>query len=176
MITPVTARADYFETIGPFTLPSRCSINTRAVYLKLDTKPPCARPPSPPPQTAATRDLHGGGSQLETAGRPGHSKFQVPSGLGCLQAASYSMALAVQCCGQKFGTRRNSLSNSPCRLGRAPGRPIYSARTNKPFQCSDGRDSPQRRRAAARVEQGDFFFFGKVCCLLAAQGLLFIGM
>ena len=27
---------------------------------------------------------------------------------------------------------------------------------NKPFQCSDGRNSPQRRRSAARVEQGDF--------------------
>ena len=30
---------------------------------------------------------------------------------------------------------------------------------NKPFQCSYGRNSPQRRRSAARVEQGDLFKF-----------------
>ena len=59
--------------------------------------------------------------------------------------------------------RRNSLSNSPCPLGRARGRGRYNllarAIKNKPFQCSNGRDSPQRRRTAARVEQGDFFKF-----------------
>ena len=32
---------------------------------------------------------------------------------------------------------------------------LWRAINNKPFQCSDGRDSPQRRRTAARVEQGD---------------------
>ena len=56
---------------------------------------------------------------------------------------------------------RNSLSNSPCPLGRARGRGRYillaRAIKNKPFQCSDGCDSQQRRRTAARVEQGDLF-------------------
>ena len=54
---------------------------------------------------------------------------------------------------------RNSLNNSPCPLGRARGRGLYNlparAINNKSFQCSDGRDSPQLRRSAARVEQGD---------------------
>ena len=51
--------------------------------------------------------------------------------------------------------QRNSLSNSPCPLGRARGRGRYNllarAINNKPFQCSDGRNSLQRRRTAARV-------------------------
>ena len=42
--------------------------------------------------------------------------------------------------------------------GRARGRGRYTllarAIKNKPFQCSDGRDSPQRRHTAARVERG----------------------
>ena len=68
---------------------------------------------------------------------------------------------------------RNSLSNSPCPLGRARGpgaRPdIISsdeAIKNKPFQCSYGCDSPQRRRTAARVEQGDLFKFDSCSSLL----------
>ena len=58
---------------------------------------------------------------------------------------------------------RNSLSISPCPLGRARrcGRYILLARAikNKPFQYSNGRDSPQLHRTAARVEQGDLFKF-----------------
>ena len=58
---------------------------------------------------------------------------------------------------------RNSLSNSPCPLGSARGRCRYNllarAMNNKPFQCSDERNSSQRRRSAARVEQGDMFKF-----------------
>ena len=57
----------------------------------------------------------------------------------------------------------DSLSNSPCPLGRARGRGRYNllarAINNKPFQCSDGRISPQRRCAAAREGQGDLFKF-----------------
>ena len=55
----------------------------------------------------------------------------------------------------------NSLSNSPCPLGRARGRGRYNllarAINNKPFQCNlnDGRNSSQRRHSAARVEQGN---------------------
>ena len=58
---------------------------------------------------------------------------------------------------------RNSLSNAPCPLGRARGRGRYillaRAINNKPFQCSNGRNSPQWRRSGARVEQGDSLKF-----------------
>ena len=60
---------------------------------------------------------------------------------------------------------RNSLSDSPCPLGRARGCGRYNllarAIKNKPFQYSDGRTSSQRRRSAARVEQGDLFKFSE---------------
>ena len=36
---------------------------------------------------------------------------------------------------------------------------LWRVINNKPFQCSDGCDSPQQRRTAARVEQGDLFKF-----------------
>ena len=69
---------------------------------------------------------------------------------------------------------RNSLSNSPCPLGRARGRGRYillaRAINNKPFQCSNGRDSPQRRRTAARAEQGDLFkFYARSRSVISAQ-------
>ena len=54
-------------------------------------------------------------------------------------------------------SQRNNfkLSNSPCPLGRSPGRGRYNllarAINNKP-QCSNVRSSPQWRRSAARVE------------------------
>ena len=65
---------------------------------------------------------------------------------------------------------RNSLSNfrAPCPLGSAFwawGAAQYTSNqpaqaiNNKPFQCSNGCDSPHRRRSAARVEQEDFFKF-----------------
>ena len=63
---------------------------------------------------------------------------------------------------------RNSLSNSPCPLGRARGRGRYNllarAINNKPFQGSNGRISPQWRRSAARVEQVDLFKFYEAQC------------
>ena len=63
----------------------------------------------------------------------------------------------------KLYNRRYSLSNSPCPLGRAQGRSRYNllarAIKNKPFQCSDGCDSPQWRCTAARVEQADLSKF-----------------
>ena len=41
---------------------------------------------------------------------------------------------------------------------------------NKPFQCSDGRNSLRRRRSAARVEQGDLFkFYARSRSLISAQ-------
>ena len=50
---------------------------------------------------------------------------------------------------------RNSLSNSPCPLGRARGRSRYillaRAINNKLFQCSNGRDSLQWHRYVTKV-------------------------
>ena len=73
-----------------------------------------------------------------------------------------------------FDSFRNSLSNSPCPLGSAGGRSRYillaRAINNKPFQCSNGRDSPQRRRTAARVAQGDLFkFYARSRSLISAH-------
>ena len=70
--------------------------------------------------------------------------------------------------------KRNTLSNSPCPLGRARRRCRYNllarAINKKPFQCSDGRNSPERRRSAARVEQGDLFkFYARSRSLISAQ-------
>ena len=54
----------------------------------------------------------------------------------------------------------------PRALWAAPGGAAWHASNqlsrainHKPFQCSVGRNSPQRRRSAARVEQGDLFKF-----------------
>ena len=73
------------------------------------------------------------------------------------------------------------MSNSPCPLGRAQGRGRYillaRAIHNKPFQCSNGRDSEcqQRHRTAARVEQGDMFkFYARSRSLISAQCIWFI--
>ena len=55
----------------------------------------------------------------------------------------------------------NSLSNSPCPLGRIRGAARYNqparAINKKPFKCSDGRnsESPERRRSTARAELGE---------------------
>ena len=70
---------------------------------------------------------------------------------------------------------RNSLSNYPCPLSRARGRgrSILLARAidNKPFQCSDGCNSPQRRRTAVRVEQGEMFKFYVVRAVASGVGV-----
>ena len=52
-----------------------------------------------------------------------------------------------------------------CPLGRARGSDRYNllarAIDNKPFQCSDGFNPPQRQHSAARVEQGDLLFIAR---------------
>ena len=67
---------------------------------------------------------------------------------------------------------RNSLSNSPCPLGRARGRGRYNllarAINNKPFQCSNGRDSPQRRRTAGFVQILRSLTLAHLCSILVA--------
>ena len=63
----------------------------------------------------------------------------------------------------------------PRALWAAPGgaagyNQLWRALNNKPFQCSNGRDSPQRRRTAARVEQGDLFkFYARSRSLISAH-------
>ena len=88
----------------------------------------------------------GGGRESERPSQAGHH--------GHPECESKLPALRVR------QIHRNSLSNSPCPLVRARGRGRYillaRAINNKPFQCSDGCDSPQRRRTAARVEQKIF--------------------
>ena len=56
------------------------------------------------------------------------------------------------------------------RLGRGRYNLLEQAINNKPFQCSDGRDSPLLRRTAARVEQGDLFkFYARSRLLISAH-------
>ena len=48
--------------------------------------------------------------------------------------------------------------------------PLWRNSLNKPFQCSDEPNAPQRRRTAARVEQGDMFkFYACSRSLISAQ-------
>ena len=63
----------------------------------------------------------------------------------------------------------------PSALWAAPGgaawhNQLWRVINNKLFQCSNGRDSPQRRRSAARVEQGDLFkFYARSRSLISAH-------
>ena len=64
----------------------------------------------------------------------------------------------------------------PCALCAAPGgggryNLLAWAINNKSFQFNDGRDSPQRCRTAARVEQGDLFKFYACSRLLISAHL-----
>ena len=52
------------------------------------------------------------------------------------------------------------LSNSPCPLGAARYNQLSQAINNRPFEC---RNSPQLRRSAARVEQGELIRFYARC-------------